>query len=361
MPFGEIYLPLYVGFPRDPKVRALMYEHGQDGVLAAYLYVVMALYCRENLSDGWVPRAEVPALAYPMDRATSEQVVQMLLDARLINVQSKRSDGALYLPAFVPRNGTRQDAVRRSEQRRHAGRSRWAKHDASDVLSDTLSTNGARPEHVRGQSESESESESIDASVGVVDDPRTHAPAHVRDADDRPTDNDDQGDELDSLVQALMFTRTGQSVTRLEAAAIRAEMLSGRNVANPASYLRSALSTKREAVKHQPHHDRRQPPPAAAVLGPRQNRAAEAGRGAAKARQLLAEQAARRAASEAAAAAGDADALAALAPLMAPDDDEEDRYGRPIADVALPDDPDDDDPDDSDDSDDPDYDDEPPF
>jgi len=59
MPLGEIYVKLVVGFPRDPKVRALA-RLGTDAGLARDLYVQMLLYCKENLTDGFVPAAGGP-------------------------------------------------------------------------------------------------------------------------------------------------------------------------------------------------------------------------------------------------------------------------------------------------------------
>ena len=51
MPLSEIYIKLVVGFPRDPKVRALV-RYGTDAGLARDLYVQMVLHCKENLTDG---------------------------------------------------------------------------------------------------------------------------------------------------------------------------------------------------------------------------------------------------------------------------------------------------------------------
>lgn len=73
---------------------------------------------------------------------------------------------------------------------------------------------------------------------------------------DQSTDrNARDADDLDGLIQALMFGKTGKSITRDEAAAIRVGILSGRNVDNPAAYIRSAIATKTEARRLMPHRD----------------------------------------------------------------------------------------------------------
>jgi len=138
MPITQIYIPLYVGFPRDPKVRALVVRHGIDGILAAYLYIVMALYCRENLSDGVVPVEEIGALAYPLPPDHAERLTKLLADAELIRGTSTsqakaQADGkaeaqamaqadAWLVLAYVKRNGTREQIEERAARLSSAGR-----------------------------------------------------------------------------------------------------------------------------------------------------------------------------------------------------------------------------------------------
>jgi hypothetical protein len=138
MPITQIYIPLYVGFPRDPKVRALVVRHGVDGILAAYLYIVMALYCRENLSDGVVPVEEIGALAYPLPLDHAERLTKLLADAELIRgtstsqaraqangqaeAQAVAQADAWLVLAYVKRNGTREQAEQRAARLSSAGR-----------------------------------------------------------------------------------------------------------------------------------------------------------------------------------------------------------------------------------------------
>lgn len=349
----ETFYKMKCGWASDPKVAALARFGPVEACLGRDLFGQMIDYARRELTNGLVPSEEIGRLSFPLPEGEAMQVAMRLADPGPYGALCSfdASSNAFSILAYANWNDTAEEVQARKAKGVKAAQTRWKRSDANGNAPSTLSdANGNAPSNAPGNAtsigadangihrarahvhtEQEQEQEQ-DTSVGV-DDPRAGTRPRAR--EDRPTDNDDQGndDELDPLVQALMFTRTGQSVTRLEAAAIRAELLSGRQVANPASYIRSALSTKREAVKHSPHHDRRQPPPAAAVLGPRSNRAAEASRGAAKARELLAERERQREADEAA----DANALAALAPLMLPDDPP----GRPVTDVELPD-PDDD-------------------
>jgi hypothetical protein len=134
MPITQIYIPLFVRFPRDPKVRALVVRHGVDGILAAYLYIVMALYCRENLTDGMVPDEEVGALAYPLPPDHAERLTKLLLDQELIKRSSPGSSqgsshglanavgGAWLVAAYVPINGTREQVEERAAKLSAAGR-----------------------------------------------------------------------------------------------------------------------------------------------------------------------------------------------------------------------------------------------
>jgi hypothetical protein len=138
MPITQIYIPLYVGFPRDPKVRALVVRHGIDGILAAYLYIVMALYCRENLTDGVVPVEEIGALAYPLPPDHAERLTKLLADERLIrelagaqadaqanaqaDAQADAQARAWLVLAYVKRNGTREQTEKRAAQLAEAGR-----------------------------------------------------------------------------------------------------------------------------------------------------------------------------------------------------------------------------------------------
>jgi hypothetical protein len=166
MPITQIYIPLYVGFPRDPKVRALVVRHGVDGILAAYLYIVMALYCRENLSDGVVPVEEIGALAYPLPLDHAEQLTKLLADAELIrgtsrgqaNGQAGAQADAWLVLAYVKRNGTREQTEQRAAQLSAAGR-RGGLRSRSDQDSKPGLEPGVKwsPSKVLSQSETETD------------------------------------------------------------------------------------------------------------------------------------------------------------------------------------------------------------
>lgn len=181
MPITQIYIPLFVRFPRDPKVRALIVRHGVEGILAAYLYIVMALYCRENLTDGIVPDEEVGALAYPLPPDHAERLTKLLLDQELIRRSSpslrqgssqgsshglaNAVGGAWLVAAYVPINGTREQTEERAARLSAAGRkgaaSRQVNGDAqamakpglkwspSDVLSQTKKETEELPPRAR--------------------------------------------------------------------------------------------------------------------------------------------------------------------------------------------------------------------
>lgn len=128
MSLGEIYIKLVVGFPRDPKVRALV-RYGTDAGLARDLYVQMCLYCKENLTDGFVPAEEVGVLVYPLDPEHGNQLAKQLASVGLIKEVSKTeasdkqgSEGGWQLCAYLKRNGTKEDVERLSQIRAEAGR-----------------------------------------------------------------------------------------------------------------------------------------------------------------------------------------------------------------------------------------------
>jgi hypothetical protein len=122
MPFTEIYIKLVVGFPRDPKVRRLVSVCGMDAGLARDLYLAMALYCKENLTDGWVPAEEVGALAYPLPADHANQLAKQLASVGLTKEVSKNEAQGWELLAYLRRNGSRDDAEQLSKVRAEAGR-----------------------------------------------------------------------------------------------------------------------------------------------------------------------------------------------------------------------------------------------
>jgi len=138
---GIIYIPLDVRWPRSKKVRAMIVEHGERGFAAWGLYLAMACYCRENLSDGFVPAAEIGALAYPLPADLAAGLVALLADARLIDPsgshngphsepQSDSHTAGYLVRAYVKRNGTRAETLDHAAKVSAAGRTaaltRWS-------------------------------------------------------------------------------------------------------------------------------------------------------------------------------------------------------------------------------------------
>jgi hypothetical protein len=117
MTLGEIYLKLTVSFPNDPKVRALA-RYGPDAGLGRDLYVQMCLYCKDMLSDGFVPDEQIGLLVYPLDAEHGKQLAKQLASVGL----TKEQAGGWQVLAYLKRNGSREDVERLSQVRAEAGR-----------------------------------------------------------------------------------------------------------------------------------------------------------------------------------------------------------------------------------------------
>jgi hypothetical protein len=162
---GIIYIPLDVRWPRSKKVRAMIVRHAEEGMAAWALYLAMACYCRENLSDGFVPVEEAGAMAYPLPPDRAGHLLKLLEDYRLIAPADGQglSDGldtglsdrlsdrlgtglsqGYIVRAYLKRNPSRADALQRAENLakagRAGGRSRSSQWNGSTGLSQGLST-----------------------------------------------------------------------------------------------------------------------------------------------------------------------------------------------------------------------------
>jgi hypothetical protein len=164
---GIIFIPLDVRWPRTKKVRAMIVRHGEEGFAAWGLYLALVCYCRENLTDGFVPADEIGALAYPLPADAAERLLKVLGDYRLVSPGHSpgHSDGhspgygdGYVVPAYVKRNGTRADTLDRAEKLREQGRrgalTRWPERGDSP---------GHSPGHSRGQAETDRETKTDDA------------------------------------------------------------------------------------------------------------------------------------------------------------------------------------------------------
>lgn len=121
MAISEIYIKLIVGFPKDPKVRSLA-QFGADAGLARDLYVQMCLYCKDMLSDGFVPEYELGVLVWPLDLEHGKQLAKQLASVGLTKEASKDGASGWDVLAYLRRNGSREDVERLSKVRAEAGR-----------------------------------------------------------------------------------------------------------------------------------------------------------------------------------------------------------------------------------------------
>ncbi|SET51183.1 hypothetical protein [Nonomuraea wenchangensis] len=113
---AEIYIELVVNFAEDPKVRSLL-RYGPDVRGLRDLYVQMALYCKRNLSDGFVPEEEVGILVYPDTWDNGLRDAERLVQARLL----ERVEGGFLVCAYGKRNRTRAEVLRLAEDKAAGG------------------------------------------------------------------------------------------------------------------------------------------------------------------------------------------------------------------------------------------------
>lgn len=121
MAVSEIYIKLVVGFPNDPKVRALGRFGAPDAGLARDLYVQMALHCKDNLTDGFVPVEQVGLLVYPLDAEHGNQLAKQLASVGLIKEVSNGEAQGWHVLAYLKRNPSREEVNELSEVRKIAG------------------------------------------------------------------------------------------------------------------------------------------------------------------------------------------------------------------------------------------------
>jgi hypothetical protein len=168
---AEIYIELVVNFPEDPKVRRLL-RYGADVRGLRDLYVQMVLYCKRNLSDGFVPEEEVGILVYPDSWENGLRDAERLVEVKLL----ERVEGGFLVCAYAKRNRTRAEVLRLAEDKAAGGalgnHIRWHEQKGRyseacphcrsdrDRYTDRTTDKGTDPR-------SESHSESPDARKGV--------------------------------------------------------------------------------------------------------------------------------------------------------------------------------------------------
>jgi hypothetical protein len=82
----------------------------------------MCLYCKEGLTDGFVPAEEIGVLAYPLPLEHANQLAKQLASVGLTKEASKDGAQGWQVLAYVKRNGTKEDVERLSQVRAEAGR-----------------------------------------------------------------------------------------------------------------------------------------------------------------------------------------------------------------------------------------------
>lgn len=267
MTLGEIYVKLAVQFARDPKLRALVCRHGEEGLLARDLFVQMICYCRAELSDGRVPADELPLLEYPMPPDRVHNLAKHLVEHQLITVSGTDPEQRVYVvSAYVKRNGTRADVERSRQAKaaagriggsvpRHAGRSK-TKPPAKQLLSEP------QAQKTRLAS-TPSQTETVTTGTANQDPYRT-VPRANRNADSETITQHEEDSELLRLVADAVWTVTGREITSSQARAITGRLTAGRNVPNPRRQLVNQITTMTAAdvaalIPHQPA--RAAPPP----------------------------------------------------------------------------------------------------
>lgn len=99
---GEIFVQLVVDFPDDDKVRALA-RYGRHARGCRDLIVMMILYCRGQLTDGYVPPEQIGILVYPDPPRVGHADVRRLIEVGLVE---QCGEGYL-VRGFLKRNPTR--------------------------------------------------------------------------------------------------------------------------------------------------------------------------------------------------------------------------------------------------------------
>lgn len=174
MPVGEIYIKLVVNFASDPKVRALA-RYGPDAGLARDLFVQMICYCKEMLSDGFVPEEQLGLLVYPLDLDHGKQLAKQLACVGLIKEQAAGWD----VLAYLKRNGSRSDVEYLSVVRANAGRKggqakgkparqRTSQASAKQVASSALKQNEARDRVRDSSKQTPTESAASGSGLGIT-------------------------------------------------------------------------------------------------------------------------------------------------------------------------------------------------
>jgi hypothetical protein len=276
-----------LGYDGDPKVAGLA-KYGDDAGLCRDLHLAMIRYCRRNGTDGLVPPAEPSRLAWPLAPDRAMQLTEHLVEAELITPHDERLATAIataiaggmadviataiasamaggmatgwevanYAKWQETSGEVEAYTAAQSQRGRLGAQTRWKRERArrssmTGAMAGAVATAERPPDGQaiwRTDGDPMAEREVETESVGPARNAGAGAGAGANGAEA-------EADDRDRLIQAMMHTKTGQTVTRDEAAEIWISMSTGRTIGNPAAWIRKCLATKADARKYLPHRE----------------------------------------------------------------------------------------------------------
>ena len=225
------------------RVDVLLPDHPKlDGLSAAAKWTLIELWCHcgQRLTDGFVRDAAWKKFSTP---AVRRQIVEHGL--------AERVPGGYQMCDYLGHQRSREQVTELKAKRSASGRKGGlAKANAKQVLEQTL-------EQTAGKSVAEAEAEAEADRSGA-------------DAVSHPSRRNAQSgtnDEIDLIISEIHLV-TGRDVSREWAADVRATLMNGREVTNPAAYLRQIIRTERDPAARflpqvSPHSS---PPPVAQAI-----------------------------------------------------------------------------------------------
>jgi general stress protein YciG len=209
------YIRVDVLLPDNPKL---------DGLSAAAKWTLIELWCHcgQRLSDGFVRDAA-------WKRFSTAAVRRQLISRGL----AERVEGGYQMHDYLDHQRSRNEVNELREKRAAAGRKGGqAKASAKQVLQQkpeqTLKQTAGKP-----VAEAEAEAEADRSGADAVSHPSRR---NARNGDE---------DEIDLIISEIHLA-TGRDVSREWAADVRATLMNGRDVSNPAAYLRQIIRTERD-------------------------------------------------------------------------------------------------------------------
>jgi hypothetical protein len=226
------YIRVDVELPDDDKLAELSPRHR---LLVMGSLVDAWAYCAKARTDGFVRASRWAHLANDLGR-------KLMVECEF----AEPVPGGYQMHNYTGHQRSREQIEQASERGRRMARQRWsdaagnAPRNAQGIGAGDAPGNAASmiTDHAPGNAEAEAEADIGSRSVLQV--PEADAPE--TDRPDRQRDHRDaQGQDLASIVQTEVHLSTGGSIDRDGAAALARLILGGRQVSDPAAYLRKAL------------------------------------------------------------------------------------------------------------------------